>query len=459
MPAGTHPASERTDVARVRSFRAFRYASPSSDISRLTAPPYDVVSEEQRVALLERDRHNVVALELPEGALDPDSPDSRYATGAHRWEEWRAEGVVVQDPRPAIYVLEQRWQQGGEPARRLAFLAAVGLEDPAEGVILPHERTLPKALDDRLMLTRACAANFSPVFGLYPDPASQTAAQFAEAIQGEPIEYALGDDGVQSRLWRIVDSSSIDRLERFFADKPIFIADGHHRYSTALAYRDERRAASGGWASPPESDLAADVNGPCPLDDEPPFEFVMMALANMDDPDLLVLPTHRVADAAGTFDPEEFWRRLSADFEVEELPPGHPLDALSAEGEPRFVVQTRDGTRRLVRLKPEVDPDDAIDLPFSSAWKHLDVAILQELVLSRLLDIHPDRPETLERLSFVKDAHEALKVGASHDVVFVLRATRMEQLREVALSGETMPQKSTYFHPKMLSGLAIRSLA
>ena len=429
-------------MARVRPFQAYRYATGSSDISQLVAPPYDVIDDAQRAALLAREPHNIVALELPEGPLDPKVHGSRYETGAARWRQWRDEGVLARDVLPAIYVLEQRWTRGEREITRRAFVAAVGLEPFSAGVVLPHERTLPKALDDRLNLTRACAANLSQVLGLFPDEALESSAVFERTVLSEPLETATGDDGVESRIWAIDDAEDLAWIAGFFEDRTVFIADGHHRYTTALAYRDERRI------------LAAEA-GERPID--PAYDFVMMALANMDDPELLVLPTHRVADAAGEFDPDAFWVALSGHFDIAELAPGHPADVLSTDGPPAFIVATRDGRRRLVRVRAGVDLDSAVPTGHSSAWKHLDVAVLQELVLWPLLGIHPDKPETLDRLRFVKDAHGALEMSADHDVVFVLRPTRMDQMRAVALAGETMPQKSTYFYPKLLSGLLVRS--
>lgn len=447
-------------MARVRPFRAFRYASKTLDVTSLTAPPYDVIDEVRRAELLDHDAHNVVALELPEGPLDRRRPGNRYEIGARRWSEWQRDGIVVQDEEPGVYVLEQAWTRGNAQATRLALIAAVGLERFEDGIVLPHERTLPRALDDRLNLTRACAANFSQVLSLYSDPAFETATLFEKALQGEPIARALGDDGVESRLWALSDTESLRRIEEIFAAKQIFIADGHHRYTTALTYRDEQRMARSSLSRAPKEPSAtqAEPRHESPASDDPPYDFVLMALANMDDPELVVLPTHRVADAPGAFDADAFWQGVARFFDVEDLPPGHPSSELLSGEQPRFIVQTRDGQRRLVRLKQDVDLDTVMALPYSAAWKHLDVAVLQELVLSPLLGIHPDRPETLDRLAFVKDAHEALKMGAEHDVVVILRATRLQQLRDVALAGETMPQKSTYFFPKVLSGLVMRSL-
>lgn len=433
-------------MADVKPFSAVFFGHKSPDITSRTAPPYDVISPEQRADLLARDPHNVVALELPDGPLDSTVPGNRYETGARTWREWLASGVLERDSAPAIYVLEQEYVRGNDRIRRRAFVAAVGLVPFSDGVVLPHERTLPKALNDRLDLIRATAANLSPVFGLFADPAGETDPIFEDAMVGEPMLVATDADGVVARVWRLRSSDAIAAIEGSLADKRIFIADGHHRYTTALAYRDERRAAA--------TDTAEAEARP----DAPGYDYVLMALVNMDDPNLAVLPTHRVADAAGEFDPDAFWSGLERRFDLVELPPGHPSKALSTERRPAFLVKTRDGRVALARLRPDVDPATSIAIDASDAWKSLDVAVLQELVLHPLLGIHPDEPRTLERLHFVKDAHEALKAVGEHDVAFIMNPTRMDQLREVALGGEIMPQKSTYFYPKLPSGLLFRDL-
>lgn len=430
-------------MARVRPFAAYRYADVGHDLTPLTAPPYDVISPARRDALLSRNPHNAVALELPDGPLNPELPGNRYDNGATTWNDWRRDGIVAQDATAAVYVVEQRYTVGGEAIRRRAFVAEVGLEPFSAGVILPHERTLPKALGDRFELIRATAANFSQVFGLFDDAAGETDALFDLVTATTPLSRATDEDGVESLLWATCDPAVCGGLTAILADKPVFIADGHHRYTTALAYRDLRRA------------LALE-QGESSTD--PAYDFVMMALVNMEDPELVVLPTHRVADAERDFDVTAFYAGLEHFFYVDELLAGYAPNVLDGIDVPAFLVKTRaDELPRLARLRPDVDLETVIGSPRSEAWKHLDVAVLQELVLEPLLRIHPDRPETLDRLLFAKDAGEALDATREHDVAFVLRATRMEQLREVALAGETMPQKSTYFYPKFLSGLLFRS--
>ena len=430
-------------MARVRPFAGFRYATTSRDITPLTAPPYDVITPKQREEFLAGDRHNVVALELPCGSLDPTEPNNRYATGAATWRAWRDEGVLVRDAAPAIYVLEQRFKHAGQPVRRRAFIAEVGLEPFSAGVVLPHERTLPKALGDRFELIKATGANLSQVLGLYEDADQATDAVFDIITATEPIATATDADGVESILWSSSDPDTSGVLAAILADARVFIADGHHRYTTALSYRDMRRG----------HDAGRGVAEPAPA-----YDSVMMALVNLDDPELLVMPTHRVADAPGEFDATAFYERLSRFFTLSPAPAEKPWNALEEFDEPGFLVRTRaDSAPRVARLRADVDLDAAIPIDRSSAWKRLDVAVLQELVLNPLLDIHPDRSDTLERLGFVKDARVALAQAGHHDVVIILRPTRMDQLRTVAVAGETMPQKSTYFYPKLLSGLVFRS--
>ncbi|NTW29568.1 MAG: DUF1015 domain-containing protein [Coriobacteriia bacterium] len=428
-------------MARVRPFAAYRYSNAELDISLLAAPPYDVISPAQRESLLARDPHNVVALELPSGATDPAVPGNRYDTGRATWTQWRESGVLDRDAEPTLYVLEQRFVHDGHPVCRRAFIAEVALEPFDAGVVLPHERTLPKALGDRFELIKATGANLSQVFGLFNDPSGSTDVLFDTVTADEPIATATDDDGVVSTLWATTDSTVSGSLTDMMADEPIFIADGHHRYTVALAYRDLRRMM-----------VAEHDDAPA----DPLYDYVMMALVNMNDPGLLVLPTHRIADAPGGFDGAAFYMALSKHFVVEDT---DAFDSAALDGipEPAFLMQTRvDDHPKLIRLRNDVDLDVAISSPHSSAWKRLDVAVLQELILDRLLDVHPDRPATLDRLRFAKNAHEAFRMVGEHDVAFILRATPMEQLREVATAGETMPQKSTYFYPKLLSGLVFR---
>ncbi|MGB4592445.1 MAG: DUF1015 domain-containing protein [Coriobacteriia bacterium] len=430
-------------MPQVKPFSAVTFRHDEGpDITPFVAPPYDVISPEMRGGLLGNDPHNIVVIDLPEGDADAAVPGNRYQRAGDIWRAWRDQRILVDDASPAIYVLEQVWEHAGRHVRRRAFVASVELHDFAEGVILPHERTLPNAITDRLHLTRACAANLSPVFGMFTDPAGETDTIYDEAMAGAEMLEATDAAGVVSRVWALRNAEIIGSLTALLAGKQIFIADGHHRYTTALAYRNERRAADAAAGSSPES---------------PQYDYVLMALVNMDDPDVVVLPTHRLARAADTFDEQRFWDGLTRHFDLTEPFGGHPAAALASSTRPAFIIKTAGGTVRLASLRADVDPATAIPGSASSAWKNLDVTILQELILYPQFGIHPDDPSTLDRLSFVKDAHEALQVRGA-DVAFVMNPTRMDQLRAVALGGETMPQKSTYFYPKLLTGLLFRAM-
>lgn len=430
-------------MSLVHPFRARIYRhEPCADLSAFTAPPYDVVTPERRTALLAAEPHNVVALELPDGPLDPSVPGNRYENGRAIWNDWHDAGVLVEDDSPAIYIVEQSWEHEGRHIRRRGFVAAVRLHPFSDGVVLPHERTLAQALNDRLELTRATAANLSQVFSLYSDPAGETDGVFDSHMVADPMFTATDADGVLSKVWAIRDAAAIEAVAEIIGDRPLFIADGHHRYTTALAYRDERRA----------EDAAAGLERV-----DPPYDFVMMTLVNMDDPELLVLPTHRLARSDGAFDSRAFWSGMERYFDLAE-PVTPPSAGVGDAARTTFVVRTADGTTKVATLRADVDPAEAISGVHSDHWKRLDVTVLQELVLKPLFGIDADDPTALDRLAFAKDASEALKVSGA-DAAFLVAPTRMDQLRAVALSGETMPQKSTYFYPKLLSGLLLRSLA
>ena len=318
-------------MARVRPFAAVRYHRAERDLTPVTAPPYDVISPEERAALLAKDPHNVVALELAEGPLDPAAEGNRYGTAAEAWRAWRSEGILATDSQPSLYVLEQRYELDGVPVRRRAVIAEVGLEPFSAGVILPHERTLPKALGDRFELIKATGANFSQVFGLFDDAAGETDAVFEHVTATEPTATATDTDGVESVLWTVTDPAPIAVFTHTLADKPVFIADGHHRYTTALAYRDLRREQVASWLHAVPTD--------------PAYDYVMMALVNMENPDLMVLPTHRVADAAAGFDATAFFTALEPLFIAEEIAADDVATALDPTGAPAFLVKVRGDER------------------------------------------------------------------------------------------------------------------
>lgn len=436
-------------MAQVRPFRGYRYATEDRDISTYCAPPYDVLSEEQRDELTSRNPHNAVELELGKGALDDEVPGNRYETTAARWRQWIAQDVLSRDEQPCLYVLEQRFVHAGEMHARTSVICEVKLHAFGEKVILPHEKTLPKALGDRFRLTKATHANFSSVLGLYDERGPAYFALIEDLKQGEPLQTATDDAGIVSSLWAVDNPSLTTRFVEMMSDKQVFIADGHHRYTIALALRDKLREQRYG--------IPADEAALLPrFDAEAGSEYVMMALSNMEDPQLLLLPYHRAVRGFEGFSANRFIEHLTECFDVR---PGSTAD-LEACAEPAFRFKTKDGDFLLASLKPDISVDKAIAGDHCSEWKHLDVAVLQELVIGPMLGISYNRPETLRQLAFSKNESELLEgvENGSLAVAFIMRAVRMQELRSVSLAGETMPQKSTYFYPKLPSGFVYRSL-
>ncbi|NTU88624.1 MAG: DUF1015 domain-containing protein [Actinobacteria bacterium] len=440
-------------MALIRPFKGYRYTSDAQDISTFCSPPYDVLSDAQRDALAEKNPYNAVELELAHGALDLDTPGNRYVTAATTWESWKRNGVILPEQEDALYVVEQRFIEDGKQYARTSIIAEVRLHSFDERVILPHERTLPKALGDRYRLISTTNANFSQVFGLYSDTTPEYTALLEEIKKGDPAACATDADGVLSLLWVVKDADLIRRVLRILADKQVFIADGHHRYTVSLAHRDALRESHYGVAAaeaPEQEGFDADADS----------EYIMMALSNMDDPQLLVLPYHRAAKSLGDFDPDIFLEKLSENFIVRD---GTQED-LEACVRPAFLFVLRDKGLTLAELREGIDLAASMQPhvveAHCDAWRNLDVSVLQELALDPLFDIHPDRPETLSRLSFSKDAEALIDRVANEesDIAFIMRATRMDQLREVSLAGETMPQKSTYFYPKLPSGFVYRGI-
>jgi uncharacterized protein (DUF1015 family) len=433
----------------VRPFRGYRYATNAQDISNLCCPPYDVISDEQRETLASRDPHNAVELELGEGALDLETPNNRYVTTAARWREWISQGTLVQDAAPCLYVLEQRFTYDGIEHARTSVIGEVRLHDFSEKIILPHERTLPKALGDRFRLTKTTHANFSPVFGLYSEP-SPHYFEVIEALKaGEPTQVATDDAGIVSSVWAVSEPATVAEFCEMLENRQVFIADGHHRYTIALTLRDELREQRYGVPAaqaPSQPDFDADAG----------FEYVMMALSNMDDPQLLLLPYHRAIRAFEGFSADAFIERLSELFDVRD----GSHDELEACETPSFLFKTRGRELMLASLKPSVDVDQAIGGEHCADWKRLDVAVLQELVFAPIFGIDYNRPETLSRLAFSKNEDELLAECEDGDlsVAFIMRAVKFDELRHVSTSGETMPQKSTYFYPKLPTGFVYRSL-
>lgn len=403
-------------MADVRPFRALQYAPPAGPLGSLLAPPYDVISPEERRQLLARSPYNAVRLILPEVG---------YEEVATLIASWEGDGVLERSERPILVAWTQTFTLGdGLERERRTLLGAVTIEPYEARVVRPHERTHAGPKEDRLRLTRAVRTNLSPVFGLYPD--AEGAAWAAAGVSGDPDAEMTDGDGVVHRFWRIDDPAVHEAVATALGDRWILIADGHHRYETALAYRDERRAAG-------DTDPGA------------PHNRVLMGLTALDDPGLVVLPTHRVlrrwvegADAAFDGRPVASLDELVA-----------ALDAAPA-GVPVLGLVLPD---RMRVLSGGAAPD-------ATPGQRLDVATLEREVLIPHLGADQAKLAHDGELTYVKDAAEAAGLVASGEAaaVFIMRGIPKSEIAAVSDAAETMPQKSTYFYPKLLTGVAFHPL-
>jgi uncharacterized protein (DUF1015 family) len=417
-------------MAEVHPLHAVHYDVDEVDIADVVAPPYDVIDDAQRAELAARSPYNVVELDLPR---DPEGGDP-YEHAAELLGRWSEQGVLIRDADPTIWGLEQDYTApDGSRQTRRGFLARVKLAPYGEG-IRPHERTQPGPKEDRLRLTRATRHNLSPIFSLHPGNAWP---HLEPAIGGDPWGEVTDADGTTHRVWPIEDAAIHAAIAEELRGGELLIADGHHRYETSLAYQHE--VGEGG-----------------------PADYVLMALVSLDDPGLTVFPTHRLI--AGLADDPEKQEALGSGlrelFEVEEVP-ADELDPAGSEGVGVFGY-IDSNFKRAYRLQLASNPDlDGSLSKHSEAYRTLDAAILEELVLKGILGMTTDDIAAKRGIGYTPDIDEArakLDTG-DYQAAFILRPTPIDQVRAVAAAGETMPPKSTYFFPKLLSGLVFNPLA
>lgn len=442
-------------MAKIVPFRALRYnlariAQPAS----VMAPPYDVISPELQEDLYRRNPFNVVRLILGKTSEEDTEANNRYTRAAADFQLWQQEGILVRDTEPSVYLYDQQYPvEEGRMVVRRGFMALTRLEDFSSGVVKPHEKTLSGPKTDRLNLTLACGANFSPIFSLYSDPCCVLEALTRkEKERGPDIEVA-DDDGVIHRLWRVSDPSIVSKAQGLLDNKPLFIADGHHRYETALNYRNIMR------------EKHRDFTG------RELFNYVLMYFANMEDQGMLIFPTHRLVFGLPDFRLQNLLPQLGEFFEVREdaVDPADPGSRSAA----REKLRTIGGERRTLglyaggekiyylTLRDEKVMDRFFDAKSPKALRTLDVSILHRLVLEELLHVTPEAQEQQTNLKYVKNFDEPFELVARGEfqMAFLMNPTRMSEVRDVANAGEKMPQKSTYFYPKLLSGLVINKIA
>ena len=440
-------------MARIYPFRAWRYNPSTVRLDDVVTQPYDKISPAMQQAYYQRSPFNLVRiiLGLPE-LFDAERGESVYTRAARDLKAWREEGVLVQEKDPCVYAYAQRFKVPGTEIvkERRGFIALGKLHEYAEQVVFRHEQTLSKPKGDRLNLLKATHAHFGQIFMLYSDPAGSVETILYEG--NGPAEAEVTDEyGVLHSIWRVSDPATIRLLASTMDDKKLIIADGHHRYETALNYSKEHVPSSGmhpefgatGLPQPPYPEAA-----------------VMMTFVNMDSDGLVILPTHRVVHSLQRFDPAAFQRAAEQFFTVEALPIADAADyikTLAAQQRTAFVAITRPGSF-LLRAKPEAVNAALANLP--ERQRHLDLSALHSIILDRLLGLDEEKVREQTNIRYLRDAAEAVDQPrrGEADITFLTNAVTMEQLREVAFAGDVMPQKSTDFFPKLLSGLTIYAL-
>ncbi|HEY2748871.1 MAG TPA: DUF1015 domain-containing protein [Polyangia bacterium] len=428
-------------MAEIAAFRGILYSTHAGPAGKLLAPPYDVISPSERDKLAALDPHNCVRLILPEGA-----GDEKYANAARDLNEWLREGILARDVEPALYRYHQTFTAEGKTATRRGFICRIRLARFEERVVLPHERTLAGPKADRLKLKRATRAHLSQVFGLYADAARASDEPFAALEKTAPAIAGRTSDGVEQKLWRLTDKEAQARVVALLAAEKIYIADGHHRYETMLALRDELRAES---ASNARSSV----------------EYGTIFLANMDDPGLLVFPTHRVVHGLASFDLPSVIERAKKWFEVTPMAAGDAA-AVRAELEqrgkarPTFALAAGDGNIYYLSLLRDVSLEGVPSLAGPEVLRTLDVTLLHALVIEEILGIDRAAQERQTNLRYVKDTGAALALAKDPAVqaVLLMNPTPVAHVKAVADAGEVMPQKSTFFYPKLASGLVINPI-
>lgn len=425
-------------LADISAFKGMRYTKKAGEIETLVCPPYDIIGDSERESFLDINSNNVIRLELPKG-------EKPYEQAGETLKSWFDQDILKADMDPGFYIYELVFYdhiETGVSCSLKGLVCRVRLEEFENNVVLPHEETLSKAKEDRLNLMKATNSNFSQIYSLYQDEGHVTRGRIEQLTKNSKPRYEFDDGLVTHRLWVVNDRVSIEAIRQDFADRKLYIADGHHRYETALNYRNYCR----------EQDIY-----------NPGADKVMMFLADMADPGLVVHPTHRLVRGLEDFDSQFLLDACQEYFYIEEASDiGHAIDMISEGiGNEKKIFGFFDGSRAAVlTLKDEgimrqILPDT------SEAYRMLDVSILHSLILERLLGIDKENMAKQINLTYTKSVPEGIdsvRQGQSN-CAFFLNATKVEEIGAVAANGEKMPQKSTYFYPKLTTGLVMNRLS
>ncbi|HEV7673149.1 MAG TPA: DUF1015 domain-containing protein [Candidatus Angelobacter sp.] len=433
-------------MAEIIPFKALRYDPDQVKLEDVLTQPYDKITPEMQSKYYERSTHNLVRIILGKAGETDTEAFNVYTRAAEYLHDWRSDGILKQDPNPGIYAYSQTFTIPGsrDLQERRGLIGLGRIHDYADGVVYRHEQTLSKPRADRLNLLRATRAHFGQIFMLYSDPTNEIDALLKSRMEEDPDISLLDEYETLHRVWRIRDQALIHAVQQRMQDKKLLIADGHHRYETALAYRNECRAATG------DSDPNAS------------HEFVMMTLIPMESRGLVILPTHRIVHGLLDFDRERMLEAAGQFFDIDridlrtETRSATTLLGQAGEKGVAFVAVTRQGPY-LMRAKQDAIHHALRELP--SLQRGLDVVQLHRIMLERVLGISEEAIRNQENVRYERDAFEAISwVRQGANVAFLMNPAKIEQVRDIAFGGEVLPQKSTDFYPKLLSGLAIYAL-
>ncbi len=423
-------------MAQIKAFPALRYTEKAGDICKNVCPPYDIISEEERKALLLASENNIVRLELPRG-------DEPYKEAGATLCSMLEKGILKTDDKNGLYIYEEEFSAIGAVHKIKGIYSRVRLTDFSEGVVLPHEETLSKAKQDRFNLMSSTYCNFSAIYSMYTDEERCIRNKIDSLSERKPdIEFAA-DDGVIQRLWCIYDEAEIAFIEKAFLDKKLYIADGHHRYETALNFK--KKLLDEGKISD-ENDAA---------------NYCMMFLCDIDHEGLVVFPTHRLVKDLENFNSQEALSKMEEFFTIEKKACKNCLKKALAENTDKTVFGYYDGDGAyLLTLKDNEHTQSVIfDMmkERSQAYRELDVSILHSLILERIFGIDKENMANQINLNYTRDYDEAIDVvnSGKYNCSFVINATKVRQIKDVATAGDKMPQKSTYFYPKLITGLVM----
>lgn len=427
-------------MAKILPFKGTLYNNKKiKHLEQVMAPPYDVISHRMREELYRAHSHNIVRVILGKEEKGDNKKKNKYTRAAAFLEKWYSDGILKENGRSAIYIYEEDYLYRGELKKRIGFISLMRIEDPASGLVLPHEYTFSKPKEDRLNLIRVTKANTSPIFCIYQDDRDKITKILKRYVSKDKPAIDIHIEGVTHKLWRITDGATIGKIKKEFEDKQVFIADGHHRYEVALAYRDEMRKRLG-------VRRARD------------FENVMVYFSNLTDENLVIFSTYRVVRKLGASDWEEARKELSVYFDIEEVKDKDSMfKALESAGEAyAFGAYFKNRRFYILRLKDEKVLDEVIKVDKSREWKRLNVTVLHLLVFDHILEIEKFLDNDMN-IIYTRDEDHAVDLVSKGecDIAFFQLPTKVSQVRNIARNGDRMPHKSTYFYPKLLTGLVI----